>query len=82
MDLPCFTVCEVAKILRLGKTYSRYSDGSLVTQVSEVSPQTKPILTEIMNTESGKWIFLDVEEWFAPALDGGNLWWRWRPICG
>jgi hypothetical protein len=39
--------------------YARFMDGSVEFDVTRISPQNKPIITEILNVGTGEWIFLD-----------------------
>ncbi len=56
--------------LRLTKSrlYARFSDGSMANRYTEVSPQQRPIITEILNATTGDWIYLDATTHSAVTL--------------
>ena len=46
---------------RIKRHYLRFSDHTIVNSSEELFPGSAPMVTEIMDTSSGKWIYLDPE---------------------
>jgi hypothetical protein len=50
------------------KAYSRYSDGSIVSQIRQTYPANKPISVEIIDATRGQWVILDTVTSSATTL--------------